>query len=116
MLSREFLSFCINRTRWIDNKEQKISIISPWQSIFKRVSSIINIIGKDVEFSNSKSSSDERSFSQNETKLVAYERCVLLVATWNRDGSFSSVAISRAGTCASRGGVKRAVNSGMLVI
>lgn len=40
MLSQEFLSFCINRTRWIDNKEQKISIISPWQSIFKRVSSV----------------------------------------------------------------------------
>lgn len=92
MLSQEFLSFCINRPRWTDNKEQKISIISAWQSIFKRVSS------------------DERSFSQSETKLVAYERYR------NRDGSFSSVAISRAGTCASRGGVKRAVNSGMLVI
>lgn len=116
MLSQEFLSFSINRTRWINNKEQKTSIISPWQSVFKRHSGVINISGKDVEFSNFKFSSDERSFSQSETKLVAYERCVLLVATWNRDSSFSSVAISRAGTCASRGGVKRAVNSGMLVI
>lgn len=64
MLHQEFPSFCINRTRLIDNKEQKVSIISPqtWQSIFKRVSGIINISGKDVEFSDSKSSSDERSF------------------------------------------------------